>query len=196
MIKAIVFDCFGVLIADVLRTRAMSIQATNPEGAETIFGTLKQLDLGLISREQGMQQIATGINVPLEEVLAMTSGGEVRNSELIDMIPTFRRTYKIGLLSNVRGRKWLEERFLPGELDEKFDNVVASGDVGIVKPQPEIYHLMAQQLGVLPEECVMIDDLQSGFDGAIAAGMKAVHYHNNQQALADLQTILDNNAHV
>ncbi len=196
MIKAIIFDCFGVLLADVLRTKAMSLKDTKPQVAEVIFDTLKQLDRGLISREEGMAHIAGALGIELQAALEMIHGGEVRNAALIDAIPALHAEYKIGLLSNVRGRVWLDDRFLPGELDKNFDVVIASGDVGMVKPEPGIYHLIAQRLGVLPEECVMIDDLQSGCDGAVAVGMKAVQYHNNDQALSELHALLADPASV
>ena len=194
MIKAIIFDCFGVLVGDVFRTKAAELATVDPDDSEAIYGALKRMDLGLLSREEGVHEIAEAMKLPVASVVEMSNDGEVRNAPLIQIIPGLKGQYKVGLLSNVRSRNWLEDRFLPGELDELFDVVIASGDVGMIKPEPEIYHLMAQKLGVLPAECVMIDDSPSSVDGARAAGLQAIHYQNNQQVVTERHTLLSNTA--
>jgi len=190
MIKAIIFDCFGVLIADAMRPKADEIAKTDPSVAETMYGIMRELDLNLISNEQGHAEIAQALGMTIDEVAQLSNQGEVRNAGLIEQIPALKATYKIGLLSNIQSRQRLEQRFLSGELDTLFDHVIASGDVGMIKPDPAIYRLMAEQLGVAPEECVMIDDRQSSIDGANGVGMHAIQYHNNQQIMDDLQAIL------
>ncbi len=192
MIKAIIFDCFGVLVADALRPKADELAKTNPRIGETMYGIMRELDLGLISPDRGFTEIATVLNMTPQDVKALSQKGEVRNAPLVEQIPPLRHRYKIGLLSNVQSKHWLEDRFLPGELNELFDVVIASGDVGMVKPDPGIYQLMASRLGVEASECVMIDDRPSGVDGAIAAGMQAIHFLNNNQAMHELNTLIDN----
>ena len=49
-----------------------------------------------------------------------------------------------------------------------------SGDLGVAKPDPEIWAALARQLGTTPEDCVFFDDRQSNIDGAVAAGMSGV----------------------
>jgi len=190
MIKAIVFDCFGVLIADAMRPKADEVAKTDPTVGQSMYGIMRRMDLGLIRPEQGYEEIATVLHMTPQEVATLSKQGEVRNVELIDQIPPLKEHYKIGLLSNIQGRSWLERRFLEGELDTLFDTVVASGDVGMIKPDPAIYHLAADRLGVAIDECVMIDDRPVCVDGALVAGMKAIHFLNNSQALDELKRVL------
>ncbi len=60
-------------------------------------------------------------------------------------------------------------------LDELFDTVVDSCEVGLRKPNPAIYHLAVERLGVAPERAVLLDDIESNLEGARAAGLRAIH---------------------
>jgi putative hydrolase of the HAD superfamily len=57
-----------------------------------------------------------------------------------------------------------------------FRELMFSGDLGLVKPGPEIYAALTAQLGVLPSECYFVDDRQENVDGAIAAGWRAAQW--------------------
>ncbi len=82
------------------------------------------------------------------------------------------RGYRMALVSNCFGN----ETYWPAEfeLDHCFDAMVFSCEVGMVKPEPEIYRLAAEVLGVAPEECVFVDDVPSYVAGAMAVGMTGV----------------------
>src|SRR6266513_4872372 len=70
--------------------------------------------------------------------------------------------------------------------DLLFDGVVISGEVGLHKPQPEIFRLGAEWIGVAPEECVFVDDLRENCEGAEAVGMTAVRHRNAAETIAKL----------
>lgn len=188
-IKAIIFDCFGVLIADVVRTKANEIRLTHPQQAEDMLAILRTADRGMISRHESVNRLSNLLGISYEEMEKLLAKGEVRNNSLISEIPHLREGYKIGLLSNVASRDWVQDRF-GEELDRYFDEVIVSGEVGSIKPEPEIYYVAADKLGVKPEECVMIDDINRNVDGAISVGMKGILYHNPSQVMDDLKTLL------
>jgi epoxide hydrolase-like predicted phosphatase len=73
---------------------------------------------------------------------------------------------------------------------ELFDGVVISGDVGLHKPQPEIFLLGAERTGVAPEECVFVDDLRENCEGAEAVGMTAVLHRGADTTLPELERLL------
>jgi putative hydrolase of the HAD superfamily len=75
-------------------------------------------------------------------------------------------------------------------LDELFDAVVISGDVGLHKPQPEIFLMGAERIGVAPEECVFVDDLRENCAGAEAVGMKAILHRGSAGTLPQLEELL------
>jgi putative hydrolase of the HAD superfamily len=71
-----------------------------------------------------------------------------------------------------------------------FDATVISGDVGMHKPQPEIYRLACERLGVEPAEAVFVDDLRENVTGAEAVGMTAVLHRESGETIARLEELL------
>jgi putative hydrolase of the HAD superfamily len=83
------------------------------------------------------------------------------------------RGFRLGMLSNLEPfqRPWIKEL----ELEPRFDEIVLSCEVGLLKPEPEIYLLAAKKLAVTPEECVFVGDgMFNELGGARAAGLTPV----------------------
>src|SRR5262249_32714140 len=76
-------------------------------------------------------------------------------------------------------------------VDELFDVVVDSGFVGMRKPDPAIYRLTCERLGVAPEACVFVDDVEPNCSAAADVGMTAVVFRSNQQAIAEMREARD-----
>ena len=68
----------------------------------------------------------------------------------------------------------------------RFDHVIESSKAGIRKPDPRIYLMMCDALGVAPSQCVYLDDLGINCKPAAALGMRAIKVTGEAQALADL----------
>jgi len=113
------------------------------------------------------------------------------NPPMIDLMREAKdRGHRMGLLTN-NVREWepLWRSMLP--VDEIFEVVVDSGFVGCRKPDREIYDLTLERLGdPAPEECLFIDDTDVNCDAARALGMSAVHYRDNEQAIAEIRDAL------
>jgi putative hydrolase of the HAD superfamily len=92
---------------------------------------------------------------------------------------------RTGLISNSWGLGIYERA--PVDL---FDETVISGDVGLHKPQPEIYELACDRLGVQPRECVFVDDLRENVDGAEAIGMTTILHRDSAATLLRLEELL------
>ena len=92
---------------------------------------------------------------------------------------------KTGLISNSWGLGIYERA--PVDL---FDEAIISGDVGLHKPQPEIYRLACERLGVQPEDCVFVDDLRENVGGAEAVGMTAILHRDSAATVAQLEELL------
>jgi putative hydrolase of the HAD superfamily len=71
-----------------------------------------------------------------------------------------------------------------------FDATVISGDVGMHKPQPEIYRLACERLGVEPADAVFVDDLRENVTGAEAVGMAAILHRDAAATIAELESLL------
>lgn len=94
------------------------------------------------------------------------------------------------LTNNVREWEPLWRAKLP-DVDELFEVIVDSAFVGMRKPDPQIYELTLDRLGdgVRAEECVFIDDIDVNCDTARSLGMTAVHFRDNEQAIAELDAL-------
>lgn len=89
----------------------------------------------------------------------------------IEMLETLKKNYKIGLLSNGDSASQHNKIDHCG-LPSYFDEVIVTGDYNVHKPNPEIYKIMADKLGVKCEECLFIGDtFSSDILGAIRANM-------------------------
>ena len=69
--------------------------------------------------------------------------------------------------------------------------VVGSGDVGIMKPDPQIFQIALERLDVAAEEAVFVDDFIENVQGARALGIHAVHFQGREQAIQELKALLD-----
>jgi epoxide hydrolase-like predicted phosphatase len=94
--------------------------------------------------------------------------------------------FRTGLISNSMGGASYDRALFP----ELFDGVVISGEVGLHKPQPEIFLMGAERTGVAPEQCVFVDDLRENCEGAEAVGMTAVLHRGAETTLPDLERLL------
>jgi len=117
------------------------------------------------------------------------SGDQVDN-ELISFIHCLRPEHKTGMISNAwpELRHWLEVEWC---IADAFDHIVISAEVGVLKPDPHIYHLALNGLGVSPSEAIFIDDLRKNVTGALDIGMQAIHFKTTEQVMYELRALLD-----
>ncbi len=188
MIKAIVFDCFGVLTTDLwldFRKNHFSHDAALDKQASILN---RQSDLGKISYDDFIQQVAALAGISPSKT-RLHIEGNVPNEQLFDYIRSeLRPKYKIGMLSNAASN-WLDQIFTPEQI-KLFDAIVLSYATGFIKPQPEIYQLTAKKLGLGPSECMLIDDREMQLEGARRTGMYTIQYKNFLQMKGELDAIL------
>lgn len=191
MINAILFDCFGVLVNDGLQGLVDELSVTDPETAQEVVKTVTLAMDGKIDADASRSMTASLLGLTLDGYKQRIRQAEVRNEALLNYILELRRSYKIGLVSNILPGG-LQARFTDEELKKYFDVVIASGEVGVAKPDVRIYQLAAQKLSVETSECIFVDDRQAYLDGAVAAGMQPILYTSFAQAKSDIAQILTN----
>lgn len=181
-IKAIIFDCFGVLVVP----GRYSLQYDFPDLANELHDLTMRSDYGYISRQEFNQSAAELTGLSVEEFQTRYWEANVRNEPAFNWANELKKTgnYKIGMLSNI-GIGWLNDFISETEREQLFDSVVLSGEAGVTKPSVESFELIAQHLGAEPYECVMIDDLLVNIDGAQRAGMKTILFGTTRQAQID-----------
>ncbi len=190
MIRAIIFDCFGVLVTDALQQMWDELQARDAAGAVEVRELVRASNKGLILPSESNQQVAKIFGLEYEEYRQKIIAGEVKNQELLDYVVSLRADYKTAMLSNI-GSGSLARRFTDEELSQYFDVVVASGEIGYAKPEPEAYEITADKLAVRFDECVFTDDREEFCEAARAVGMQAICYQNFTQFRTDLEHALD-----
>jgi HAD superfamily hydrolase (TIGR01509 family) len=186
MIKAVIFDCFGVLRPDVLHAAYQRYGGDIEADREFIRDTLYASHTGRISSAAEVFAGQLGITTD-EWMKAITE--DANDTELLNYILELRKVYRIGVLSNV-GKDGLRRYFTKEELDSHFDTVVASGEIGFAKPEPEAYEITAERLGVRADECIFTDDREGYCQGARGAGMQAILYKNFKQFKASLEILI------
>ena len=104
---------------------------------------------------------------------------------MIDLVRELRtHGLRTGLLSNSWG-----DIYPRGLIEELFHDAVISGEVGLRKPDPRIYRMILERIGIPPEESVFIDDARPNVDAAEALGMAAILHTDpgaTRAALAEL----------
>ncbi len=187
MIKAIVFDCFGVLTTDGWKQIRQEVIKTDAERQEA-HDLDRAVNTGMMNYDDFVARVADLANLNIEETRKHLNS-TAPNLRLLNYI---RREltphYKIGLLSNAADN-WLDD-LLGSDNVALFDEIVLSYAVGMVKPQPAIYDLIATKLGVLPEECLFIDDIERYVTAAINVGMKGIVFNDTEQCMAECREIV------
>ncbi len=189
MIRAIIFDCFGVLISDALQVLVDRSSRKHPELAQQVHDLIQAGNRGLMTGQDSSTQIAKLLGVTYEEYRRQIDDGELRDEELFEYVRGLRRSYKTAVLSNISAGGFAR-RFTQQELDELFDVVAVSGEMGVAKPEARAYEVTADRLGVRLDECVFTDDRELYCEGARAVGMQAIQYRNFDQFRTELERLL------
>jgi putative hydrolase of the HAD superfamily len=150
-------------------------------------GEIPITDWAMAVTEMGKAQGIAVDFTPLQSML----GDLTINEQVVARVRALRREgYRVGLITNnVREGSGSWRALLP--VDELFEVVVDSSEVGMRKPNPAIFLHALDLLGdVAPEEAVFLDDAPGNVLGARRAGLHAIHVDDPDQALADLDALL------
>lgn len=198
-IRAVIFDFGGVLVRTEDRgpreQLAERLGMTYEQLSDLIFESesSRRAALGKISTEDHWGAIREKAGLPPGEFPDASRefwGGDTLDNELVDYLRSLRPDYKTGLISNAWDdlRDVLKEEW---KIADAFDEIVISAEVGVAKPNPEIYHIALERLGVAPAEAVFVDDFPENIAGAQTVGMHAIQFKSSQQVLAALDNLLN-----
>jgi putative hydrolase of the HAD superfamily len=195
--KGLLLDFGGVLTTNVFDSfRDFCVaEGLDPDAVRNLFRTspralelVRGLEVGDLSEDEFGERFGELLEIDDRAGLVDRMFGGLREDER--MLGAVRRAraagIRTGLVSNSMGAGRYDRDTFP----ELFDGVVISGDVGLHKPQPEIFLLGAERAGVAPEECVFVDDLRENCEGAQAVGMTAVLHRGADTTLPELERLL------
>jgi epoxide hydrolase-like predicted phosphatase len=107
------------------------------------------------------------------------------------MLAAVRTARAAGIRTGLISNSWGTRRYDRAMLEELFDGVVISGEVGMRKPAPEMYRLGAERAGVAPEVCVYVDDLPFNLPPAEELGMATIHHVDTTATIVEMERLLD-----
>jgi putative hydrolase of the HAD superfamily len=180
-----VFDSFADfcraegLAPDTVRDRFMQ----DPEAR----GLLEALETGRLPEAEFEPRFAAVLEVASERLIDRLFGGMEPDRVMLDGVRAARRA---GIRTAMLSNSWGEDRYDRAQLAELFDAWVISGEVGLRKPDPAIYPLAAERLGLPPDACVYVDDLPGNLKPARALGMATVVHRDAATTLAELEDLL------
>lgn len=196
-IQAVIFDFGSVLVkmGDEAPRQALAGQlgVSLKELYRLIFDsdTAIRAMVGELTIDQHWLAVGTAMGVKPDDLPAIKAqfwAADLVNHELVAYIRTLHPKYKVGLLSNAWNdlRQVMQQRF---GFDDLFDELIISAEVGLAKPDPRIFHLAVERLGVLPAEAVFVDDVLANAEAARGVGLHAIHYQENPQLFEALRAL-------
>jgi putative hydrolase of the HAD superfamily len=151
---------------------------------------LYELEKGAISEEEFMRVLEQQLGTPLERIGDTYFDHIHPNEPVIELMRSLRgRGLRMALLTN-NVREWEPKwRAKLPDIDEIFETVVDSAFVGMRKPDLEIYELTVDRLGdgLVPADCLFVDDTDVNCEAARSLGMRAVHFRENEQAIPEIE---------
>ncbi len=196
--QAVFWDLGGVIIRTEDRTRRAAWEARLGLPPRELDQIVFAGELGRKAAvgEAGTEDVWNWVGQRLgldpqqrEELRRDFWSGEDLDLELVEFIRRLRPTYRTGLISNA----WLEIR---GQIENEwrigdaFDGLIISAEVGLAKPDPRIYQLALEQLGVAANDSVFVDDFPENLEAAAALGMHTVHFKDRNQAQQAVEALL------
>ena len=187
MIKAFIFDFFGVLFTDSFDDVYRHFGGDPVKDKALIEEAFDFSHKGKIERSS--EVFSKHLGVEIKEWERAIDSERVLDERLFEYIGHLRETHKTAVLSNI-GERGLAAYIDIDYFSKNFDALVESSKVGHAKPDKVAYFYTAEKLGVQPEECIFIDDRQRYIDGAQAAGMQTILYKNFEQFKKDVERVL------
>ncbi len=183
-IKAIVFDCFGVLYPasyGLFYQNHHDIFENDPSAWDALN---LQIDLGDITREQFFKEAERITGIPGADIQKEIDSILQPDPAIVAFIKSLTSRYTIVLLSNA-GKEEIQILVRDG-IDALFDATLVSYEVHLVKPDPAIFRACAVRTGIELSASVFVDDSQKNIDAANQLGMKGILYPTFGQIPAEL----------
>ncbi|MCJ7676163.1 MAG: HAD family phosphatase [Anaerolineales bacterium] len=197
-VRAVVWDLGGVILrtADWARRSQWEDRLGLPRMQLTrlVFESeaSRRATLGQVTDDEVWDSVTTALS------LDSATGQQLRrdffaddriDATLMDFIRRLRARVQVGMITNAWPgvRHALETTFA---IADAFDPLVVSAEVGLAKPDPRIYQLMLERLGLGPAEAVFVDDFEDNVAGARWVGMQAVHFTSTPQAMAAVRSLI------
>ena len=196
-IKAVFFDFGGVIQrTEYQAPRQQLAQRFGMEYEDIdniVFNspTAKQATVGDIPVNKHWEAVAKRLKVDkkeIEKVEAEFFAGDLLDLSILEYLRSLRPRYVTGLISNA----WsdMREYLIRKKIDDAFEHLTISAEVGVAKPETKIYHLALEQAQVKAGEAVFVDDVLANIEACEAVGMKGIHFKDPHASMEQLKKLL------
>ena len=195
--RGLLTDFGGVLTTNVFESFRDFCEAEGlePDTVRNVFrergeglDLLRQLERGELEVDDFSERFAPLLGVREHKGMVERLFAGVKPDE--PMIDAVRRVHDSGIPTGLISNSWGGVTYDLDLIGQLFDEVVISGQVGLHKPEPEIFRMGAERIGVPPEQCVFVDDLKENCEGAEAVGMTAILHRGADTTLPELEELL------
>jgi len=208
--SAVIFDFGGVITSSPFeaftrleaerglpRDFVRRINATNPDGNAWARFERAEIDAARFDELFAAEARALGHQLEGSAVLAVLAGA-LRPAMVAALDTLKAEGFRLGCITNNvptgHGAGMARSADRADEIEQafaRFEHVIESSKAGVRKPDPRIYLMMCEKLGVEPASCVYLDDLGINCKPAAGLGMHAIKVTSGEQALAELARVLD-----
>ncbi len=196
-VRAVFFDMGGVILRteyQAPRERlAERLNLTYEDLSKIVFEseTSRRASVGAVGTDEHWKTVTRKLGRPPAEAKQIRDeffAGDILDRDLLDFIRLLRPRYKTGLITNA----WPDAReyIHKNKLDDFFDALIISAEVGVMKPDPQIYRIGLEKLMVQAGESVFVDDMPENVEAARAIGMHGILCRDKGRMLVELKELL------
>jgi epoxide hydrolase-like predicted phosphatase len=190
MYKAIIFDFFGVFCPDITMNWFQKAELGYEEKLSDFQAICTRSDYGELSKSDFYKEVAALANVPVDVMIKGVEAEIVINASLVDYVKSLKRAgYRTACLSNGT-HEWTLAVINDHGLGKLFDEVILSGDLGIVKPNAEIYNYALDKLSVSASESIFVDDRKINVVAAEECGIRSLIFENTETFKTNLESLI------
>ena len=193
--EVVIFDMGGVLIQynEAPGHAAVQAMCVDPQYAKSRIPHLAQWDRvhrGQVTFDDLFKLFVEQVGLETDYatfVLVAALGFGPPMPAISEVIDSLAGRFRFALLSNTNAVHWAYARTHYADLLDRVKPHFASFEIGMAKPDPEIFLHVAAELGVEPANCLFIDDLESNVDAARRVGFDAITFKTSGQLTAELR---------
>jgi epoxide hydrolase-like predicted phosphatase len=198
MIKAVIWDMGGVIVRTEDQSFRQSLSKDLGVDLNELYSQVfesksaKLAGLGRIDENEHWHFIREHYHLTEEGLIDFQNRfwqGDRVDLQLCEFIWKLRNRYLTGLLSNAwsGARLMLQKKM---DMDRIFDQSIFSAEVGLAKPDPEIYQLILNRLDVNPQEAIFVDDFMANIEAAQELGINGLLFTDPVKTQAQIQELL------
>lgn len=185
MYKAIIFDFFDVIAPDFYRVW-LEANGYSREGA--FLAIAQSIDNGRIALEDYYNRLSQLSGQSPSAIQGEFENKTAFNEDILRLITILHEHYKTGLVTNSPAD--LVRRILrANQLEDNFDAIVISGEIGFAKPDQRIFDRALRELGISAHQAIFIDDLTEYVEAAEKAGLTGIQFLEAEQLKNELEKL-------